>query len=80
MMGHKIRFYGEIWILTTKLCLLPILIWSTEPIVCTKYKYLKVNEYTFRSNCVIFILSSFSMSVVSAIALSILLSGEVTMV
>ena len=29
MMGHKICFYGEIWIIIPKLSLLPLLIWST---------------------------------------------------
>ena len=30
MMGHKICIYGEIWLITPKLSLLPLLIWSTE--------------------------------------------------
>ena len=29
MMGHKIRFYGEIWIIIPKLSMLSLLIWST---------------------------------------------------
>ena len=29
MMGHKIRFYGYIWIIVLKLSQLPLLIWST---------------------------------------------------
>ena len=29
MMGHKICFYGEIWIIIPKLSLLPLLILST---------------------------------------------------
>ena len=29
MMGHKIFFNGEIWIIILKLSLLPFLIWST---------------------------------------------------
>ena len=29
MMGHKIGFYGEIWLIIPKLPLLPLLIWST---------------------------------------------------
>ena len=29
MMGHKICFYGEIWLIIPKLSLLPLLIWST---------------------------------------------------
>ena len=29
MMGHKICFEGEIWIIIPKLSLLPLLIWST---------------------------------------------------
>ena len=32
MMGHKICFYGELWLLIPKLSLLPLLIWSTDPI------------------------------------------------
>ena len=30
MMGHKICFYGEIWLIISKLSLLPLLIWSTD--------------------------------------------------
>ena len=30
MMGHKICFYGEIWLFIPKLSLLPLLIWSTD--------------------------------------------------
>ena len=30
MMGHKIRFYVEMWIIIPKLSLLPLLISSTE--------------------------------------------------
>ena len=30
MIGHKIYFYGEIWLIIPKLSLLPLLIWSTE--------------------------------------------------
>ena len=30
MMGHKICFYGEIWLIIPKLSLLPLLICSTE--------------------------------------------------
>ena len=30
MMGHKIWFYGEIWLIIPKLSLLPLLIWSTD--------------------------------------------------
>ena len=29
MMGHKICFYGEIWLIIPKLSLLPLLMWST---------------------------------------------------
>ena len=29
MMGHKMCFYGEIWIIISKLILLPLLIWIT---------------------------------------------------
>ena len=29
MMGHKICFYGKIWLIIPKLSLLPLLIWST---------------------------------------------------
>ena len=29
MMGHNICFHGEIWLIITKLSLLPLLIWST---------------------------------------------------
>ena len=29
--GHKIFFYGKIWIIIPKLSLLPLLIWSTDP-------------------------------------------------
>ena len=29
MQGHKICFYGEIWLIIPKLSLLPLLIWST---------------------------------------------------
>ena len=32
MMGHKICFYGELWLLIPKLSLLPLLIWSTDHI------------------------------------------------
>ena len=31
MMGHKICFYGEIWLIIPKLSLLLLLIWSTGP-------------------------------------------------
>ena len=37
MMGHKIRFYGEIWLIILKLSLLPLLIWSTVQCLYTKY-------------------------------------------
>ena len=30
MVGHKICFYGEMWLIIPKLSLLPLLIWSTE--------------------------------------------------
>ena len=30
MRGHKICFYGEIWLIIPKLSLLPLLIWSTD--------------------------------------------------
>ena len=30
MMGHKICFYGEIWLIISELSLLPLLIWSTD--------------------------------------------------
>ena len=30
MIGHKICFYGEMWLIIPKLSLLPLLIWSTE--------------------------------------------------
>ena len=29
MMGHKICFYGEMWLIAPKFSLLPLLIWST---------------------------------------------------
>ena len=29
MMGHKICFYGEIWLIIPKLSVLPFLIWTT---------------------------------------------------
>ena len=32
MMGHKIGFYREIWIIIPKLSLLPLLIWSTAEV------------------------------------------------
>ena len=31
MMGHKICFYGEMWLIIPKLSLMPLLIWSTGP-------------------------------------------------
>ena len=33
MMGHKICFYGEIWLIIPKLSLLPLLIWSIGHVV-----------------------------------------------
>ena len=30
MRGHKIIFYGEMWLIIPKLSLLPLLIWSTD--------------------------------------------------
>ena len=30
MMGHKICFYGEIWLIIPKSSLLPLLMWSTD--------------------------------------------------
>ena len=30
MMGHKIWFFGETWLIIPKLSLLPLLIWSTD--------------------------------------------------
>ena len=33
MMGHKICFYGKMWIIIPKLSLLPLLIWSTADFV-----------------------------------------------
>ena len=30
MMGHKICFKGEIWLIIPKLSLLPLLIWTTD--------------------------------------------------
>ena len=30
MMGHKICFNGELWIIIRKLSLVPLLIWSTD--------------------------------------------------
>ena len=32
MMGQKICFYGDIWIVIPKLSLLPLLFWSTVPV------------------------------------------------
>ena len=32
-MGHKICLYGEIWLIVSKLSLLPLLIWSSEIVV-----------------------------------------------
>ena len=29
MMGHKICFYGDIWLIIPKLSLLPLLLWSS---------------------------------------------------
>ena len=47
MMGHKICFYGEKWLITPKFSLLPLLNWNTD---C------KGNMYTSRgSNFAIFI-------------------------
>ena len=37
-MGHKICFYGIIWIIISKLSLLPLLIWSTEMLMKWKTK------------------------------------------
>ena len=34
MMGHKICFYGEIWLIIPKLSLLPLLIWSNGNSFC----------------------------------------------
>ena len=31
MMGHKVCFYGELWLIIPKLSLLSPLIWSTDP-------------------------------------------------
>ena len=30
MMGHKICFYGEMWLMISELSLLALLIWSTD--------------------------------------------------
>ena len=35
MMGHKICFYGEVWIVIPKLSLLPLLIWCTGISACS---------------------------------------------
>ena len=37
MMGHKICFSGEMWLIIPKLSLLPLLIWSTEIIQGQRY-------------------------------------------
>ena len=36
MMGHKICFYGEIWLIIPKLSLLSLPIWSTELLAFVK--------------------------------------------
>ena len=33
MMGHKICFYREMWLIIPKLSPLPLLIWSTMPVL-----------------------------------------------
>ena len=53
MMGHKICFHGEIWLIISKLSLLPLLIWSFEVPYSTAS--ILVNKYAFRgSNSAIF--------------------------
>ena len=46
MMGHKICFYEEIWIIIPKLSLLLLLIWSTVRVKLFAYKnfYAKYNK------------------------------------
>ena len=48
MMGHKMHFYGKIWLIIPKLSLLPRLIWSTD----TAFGY---HEYADSSGQSVFI-------------------------
>ena len=38
MMGHKIYFYREIWLIIPKMSLLLLLIWSTGPLTSSANK------------------------------------------
>ena len=40
-MGHKICFYGEIWLIIPKLSLLLLLIWTT---VITNLQFIKISD------------------------------------
>ena len=54
MMGHKIRFNEEMWIIIPKLSLLPILIWSAALICCCNYQFLECERklvYNFSGYC-----------------------------
>ena len=48
MMGHKIRFYEEIWLIIPKLSLLPLLIWSTDVYGVCGITHLSPNAYVFQ--------------------------------
>ena len=43
MMGHKICFYGEIWLIIPKLSLLPLLVWSSVMSVLPEILHLPVS-------------------------------------
>ena len=48
MMGHKIHFYGEIWLIILKLSLLPLLIWSAVVLkTILRLLFLPLNEKVF---------------------------------
>ena len=44
MMGHKICFYEEIWIIIPKLSLLLLLIWTTEYYLCQELEMVSSSE------------------------------------
>ena len=49
MMGHKICFYEEIWIIIPKLSLLPLRIWSI--VVLLRQRKLIINEPLEKMSC-----------------------------
>ena len=51
MMGHKICFYGEMWLIIPKLSLLLLLIWSTADLQTTGSYKLSVFLTAFKRYC-----------------------------